>query len=249
MLNDEELERYARHILLRDVGGPGQQKLKQARVLIVGAGGLGSPILAYLGAAGVGTLGVIDDDVVSLSNLQRQIIHATDAIDVPKVESAAIALKRINPHVIIEPHNCRLDAENGAELIAQYDLVVDGSDNFDTRYLVADLCEDAKRPLISAAVGLFDGSITTLKPYETNEKGQLNPRYKDLFPNKPEPGSIPTCAEAGVLGALTGVIGSMQAVEVIKEIVGFGEGLVGRLVLYDSRSARFETIKYRRQAG
>lgn len=249
MLNDEELERYARHILLRDVGGPGQQKLKQARVLIVGAGGLGSPILAYLGAAGVGTLGVIDDDVVSLSNLQRQIIHATDAIDVPKVESAAIALKRINPHVVIEQHHSRLDAENGADLIASYDLVVDGSDNFDTRYLVADLCEAAKRPLISAAVGLFDGSITTLKPYETNDKGQLNPRYKDLFPHKPEPGSIPTCAEAGVLGALTGVIGSMQAVEVIKEIVGFGEGLVGRLVLYDSRSARFETIKYRRQAS
>lgn len=248
MLNDEELERYARHILLRDVGGPGQQKLKQARVLIVGAGGLGSPILAYLGAAGVGTLGVIDDDVVSLSNLQRQIIHATESIDIPKVESAASALKRINPHVTIEQHNCRLDEKNGAGLIAQYDLVVDGSDNFDTRYLVADLCEKARRPLISAAVGLFDGSITTLKPYEANEKGQLNPRYKDLFPNKPEPGSIPTCAEAGVLGALTGVIGSMQAVEVIKEIVGFGEGLVGRLVLYDSRSARFETIKYRRQA-
>lgn len=248
MLNDEELERYARHILLRDVGGPGQQKLKQARVLIVGAGGLGSPILAYLGAAGVGTLGVIDDDVVSLSNLQRQIIHATDAIDAPKVESAAAALQRINPHVTIEQHNCRLDEENGAALIAQHDLIVDGSDNFDTRYLVADLCEEAKRPLISAAVGLFDGSITTLKPYETNEKGLLNPRYKDLFPNKPEPGSIPTCAEAGVLGALTGVIGSMQAVEVIKEIVGFGEGLVGRLVLYDSRTTRFETIKYRRQA-
>lgn len=247
MLTDQELERYARHILLRDVGGPGQQKLKAARVLVVGAGGLGSPVLSYLGAAGIGTLGVIDDDIVSLSNLQRQIIHDTDALDRPKVESAAESLKRINPHVTVETHQSRLDADNGAALIAQYDLVVDGSDNFDTRYLVADLCEQEKKPLITAAVGLFDGSITTLKPYEQDEKGNLNPRYRDLFPQKPAPGSIPTCAEAGVLGALTGVIGSMQAVEVIKEIVGLGEGLVGRLVLIDSRSARFETIKYRRR--
>ncbi len=247
MLDEQELERYARHILLRDVGGPGQQKLKAARVLIIGAGGLGSPVLAYLAAAGVGTLGVVDDDHVSLSNLQRQIIHDSDAIDVPKVESARRSLARINPHVTLEAHECRLDESNGAELVAKYDLVVDGSDNFDTRYLVADLCETAEVPLITAAVGLFDGSITTLKPFESNEAGQLNPRYRDLFPKKPEAGSIPSCAEAGVLGALTGVIGSLQAVEVIKEIVGLGEGLVGRLMLYDSRDARFETIKYRRR--
>jgi adenylyltransferase/sulfurtransferase len=247
MLDEQELERYARHILLRDVGGPGQQKLKAARVLIIGAGGLGSPVLAYLAAAGVGTLGVVDDDHVSLSNLQRQIIHDSDAIDVPKVESARRSLARINPHVTLEAHECRLEESNGAELVSKYDLVVDGSDNFDTRYLVADLCETAEVPLITAAVGLFDGSITTLKPFEKNDAGQLNPRYRDLFPKKPEAGSIPSCAEAGVLGALTGVIGSLQAVEAIKEIVGLGEGLVGRLMLYDSRAARFETIKYRRR--
>ncbi len=247
MLNQEELERYARHILLRDVGGAGQQKLKSSKVLVIGAGGLGSPLLAYLAAAGVGILGVVDDDVVSLSNLQRQILHDTEALDEPKVQSASHALSRINPHVEVQTHQARLGIDNGLELISHYDLVVDGSDNFDTRYLVAELCEKAAKPLITAAVGLFDGSITTLKPYESNEKGDLNPRYIDLFPEKPAPGAIPSCAEAGVLGALTGVIGSMQAVEVIKELVGFGEGLVGRLVLYDSRSARFETIKYRRR--
>ena len=247
MLSDQELERYARHILLRDVGGPGQQKLKAAKVLVIGAGGLGSPVLAYLAAAGVGTLGVVDDDIVSLSNLQRQIIHDSDAVDVPKVESAVKSLQRINPHVTLQTHQMRLDESNGQDLITQYDWVVDGSDNFDTRYLVADLCEGAEKPLITAAVGMFDGSITTLKPFAVNENGDQNPRYRDLFPEKPAPGSIPTCAEAGVLGALTGVVGSMQAVEVIKEIVGFGEGLVGRLLLYDSRSARFETIRYRRR--
>lgn len=247
MLDDLELERYARHILLRDVGGIGQQKLKQARVLVVGAGGLGSPVLAYLAAAGVGTLGVIDDDEVSLSNLQRQIIHDTDNVGSAKVLSAAQSLARINPHVHIETHQARLNEENGAALIGRYDLVIDGSDNFDTRYSVADLCEQVGKPLITAAVGLFDGSITTLKPFERDSGGQLNPRYRDLFPKKPEPGSIPSCAEAGVLGALTGVIGSMQAVEAIKEIVGLGEGLVGRLLLYDARSARFETIRYRRK--
>lgn len=247
MLSEQELERYARHILLRDVGGPGQQKLKAARVLVIGAGGLGSPLLAYLAAAGVGTLGVVDDDVVSLSNLQRQIVHDSDALDLPKVESAARSLARINPNVTVVAHQTRLDADTGPKLVASYDLVVDGSDNFDTRYLAADLCEAAQKPLITAAVGLFDGSITTLKPFETDEKGNPNPRYRDLFPNRPAPGSIPSCAEAGVLGALTGVIGSMQAVEVIKEIVGLGEGLVGRLVLYDARAMRFETIRYRRR--
>ena len=247
MLSENELERYARHILLRDVGGPGQQKLKAARVLVVGAGGLGSPLLAYLAAAGVGTLGIVDDDTVSLSNLQRQILHDTDAVGCPKVESARASLARINPHVTVIPHAERLTEDNGPALISGYDLVVEGSDNFDTRYCIADLCEAAKIPLITAAVGLFDGSVTTLKPYETDAKGQLNPRYRDLFPQKPAPGTIPSCAEAGVLGALTGVIGSMQAVEVIKEIVGLGEGLVGRLLLYDARAARFETIRYRRR--
>nr|WP_321455127.1 molybdopterin-synthase adenylyltransferase MoeB [uncultured Cohaesibacter sp.] len=248
MLSSEELERYARHILLKDVGGPGQQKLKAAHVLVVGAGGLGSPLLAYLAAAGVGTLGVVDDDQVALSNLQRQILHDTDAVGTLKVDSAAKSLKRINPHVELEIHPVRLQEANGASLLSGYDLVVDGTDNFDTRYLLADFCEQACKPLISGAVGMFDGSITTLKPYECDEKGKLNPRYKDLFPNRPTPGAIPACAEAGILGALTGVIGSMMALEVIKEIVGLGESLVGRLILYDARAARFETIRYRRRA-
>ena len=248
MLSSEELERYARHILLRDVGGPGQQKLKAAKVLVVGAGGLGSPLLAYLAAAGVGTLGIVDDDQVALSNLQRQILHDSDAVGSTKVESATRSLLRLNPHVSVHQHAVRLDANNGAALIADYDLVVDGTDNFDTRYRVAELCEEAKKPLITGAVGMYDGSITTLKPYEHDDKGKANPRYCDLFPNRPAPGVIPACAEAGILGALTGVIGSMMALEVIKEIVGLGEGLVGRLILYDGRSARFETIRYRRRA-
>nr|WP_321461718.1 molybdopterin-synthase adenylyltransferase MoeB [uncultured Cohaesibacter sp.] len=247
MLSAEELERYARHILLRDVGGAGQQKLKAAKILIIGAGGLGAPLLAYLAAAGVGELGIVDDDQVELSNLQRQIIHASDAVGSMKVESATQSLLRINPHVRVRQHALRLDGANGADLIGDYDLVVDGSDNFDTRYLVADLCEALAKPLITAAVGMYDGSITTLKPYEQDERGARNPRYIDLFPRRPAPGAVPACSEAGILGALTGVIGSMMALEVIKEIVGLGEGLVGRLILYDGRSARFETIRYRRR--
>ena len=247
MLSKEELERYARHILLRDVGGPGQQKLKTTRVLVVGAGGLGSPLLAYLAAAGVGTLGIVDDDSVALSNLQRQIIHDSEAVGLLKVESAAASLARINPHVTVQPHAIRLDEVNGKALLQSYDIVVDGTDNFDTRYLTAELCEEARRPLITGAVGMFDGSITTLKPYETGPEGHLNPRYRDLFPQRPAPGTIPACSEAGILGALTGVIGSMMALEVIKEIVGLGEGLVGRLILYDARASRFERIRYRRR--
>ena len=247
MLSNEELQRYARHILLRDVGGPGQQKLKAARVLVIGAGGLGSPLLAYLAAAGVGTLGIVDDDKVSLSNLQRQIIHDSETVGTRKVESAARSLQRINPHVTVEPHALRLDEVNGADLVARFDIVVDGTDNFSTRYLMADLCEAACKPLITGAVGMYDGSLTTLKPYEQDDKGRPNPRYRDLFPSRPAEGTILACAEAGVLGALTGVMGSMMALEVIKEIVGLGQGLVGRLVLYDARSARFETIRYRRK--
>ncbi|WP_316862281.1 molybdopterin-synthase adenylyltransferase MoeB [uncultured Cohaesibacter sp.] len=247
MLSDQEIERYARHIVMHDIGGPGQQKLKQARVLVVGAGGLGSPVLAYLAACGVGTLGVVDDDTVSLSNLQRQILHASEAVGTAKTESARSSIKRSNPHVTVIAHPVRLTRENGAALVADFDIVVDGSDNIETRYLLADLCEDRHIPLVTAAVGLFDGSITTLKPYEFDEKGRPNPRYRDLFPVGPDKGTQRSCAEAGVVGALTGIIGSMQALEVIKEIVGIGEGLVGRLVLYDGRSARFETIAYRRR--
>jgi molybdopterin-synthase adenylyltransferase len=244
MLNDNELERYARHIVLREVGGPGQAALKRARVLIVGAGGLGAPVLLYLAAAGVGTLGVIDDDVVALSNLQRQVIHATPDIGVPKVKSAAAAIDRLNPNVAVETHAARLTNENALELASRYDIVADGSDNFETRYLVSDACYFAKKPLVTAAVGTFDGTLTTLRAHERAPDGRPNPSYRCLFPEPPPPGTVPACAEAGILGALTGVVGSLMALEVIREIVGFGEGLVGRLLMIDARALRFETLTY-----
>ncbi len=247
MLNSDELERYARHIVLREVGGPGQAALKRARVLVVGAGGLGAPILLYLAAAGVGTLGIVDDDTVALSNLQRQVIHGTPEIGDPKVVSAAAAIARLNPHVAVETHATRLDAGNALALIGQYDLVADGSDNFSTRYLVSDACYFARRPLVTAAVGSFDGTLTTIRAHERSESnaaGAPNPTYRCLFPEPPPAGSVPACAEAGILGALTGVLGSLMALEVIREIVGFGEGLVGRLLMLDARSMRFETLAY-----
>jgi molybdopterin-synthase adenylyltransferase len=244
MLSSDELERYARHIVLRDVGGPGQAKLRRARVLVVGAGGLGAPLLLYLAAAGVGTLGIIDDDVVSLSNLQRQVIHTTPDIGVAKVDSAAAVINRLNPHVAVAQHAVRLTAANALDLLGRYDLIADGSDNFATRYLVSDACYFAKKPLVTAALGVFDGTLTTIRAHETNANGTPNPTYRCLFPEPPPPGTVPTCAEAGVLGALAGVIGSMAALEVIREIVGFGEGLVGRLVMLDARAMRFETLRY-----
>jgi molybdopterin-synthase adenylyltransferase len=244
MFSAQELERYARHIVLREVGGPGQAALKRARVLVIGAGGLGSPALLYLAAAGVGAIGVIDDDKVALSNLQRQVIHATPDIGVLKVETAASAIRRLNPHVTIEQHAVRLGAANALDLIQGYDIVADGSDNFPTRYLVSDACFLARKPLITAAVGIFDGTLTTLRAHERSSDGTPNPTYRCLFPEPPPPGSVPVCAEAGILGALTGVLGSMMALEVIREIVGFGEGLVGRLVMLDARSMRFETLVY-----
>jgi adenylyltransferase/sulfurtransferase len=244
MLTPEELERYARHIVLREVGGPGQAALGRARVLVVGAGGLGAPALLYLAAAGVGTLGVIDDDAVALSNLQRQIIHRTTDVGRPKVDSAAAAIARLNPHVKIAVHAERLTAANALALIASYDIVADGSDNFATRYLVSDACYFAKKPLVTAAVGTFDGTLTTIRAHECGLDGNPNPTYRCLFPEPPPPGTVPACAEAGILGALTGVLGSMMALEVIREIVGFGEGLVGRLLMVDARAMRFETLNY-----
>ncbi|MCW2308753.1 molybdopterin-synthase adenylyltransferase MoeB [Rhodobium gokarnense] len=242
----EELERYARHIVLADVGGPGQQKLAASKVLVVGAGGLGAPVLVYLAAAGIGTLGTVDDDVVSLSNLQRQVIHDTDAVGIKKVESAARSIARINPNVAVETHPLRLEDANADDIIGAYDIVVDGTDNFATRYRLADRCEALEKPLVTAAVGTFDGSITTLVPFMDGPDGGKNPRYRDLFPSPPPDGLLPTCAEAGVLGALTGVIGSLQALEVIKLIAGVGEPLIGKLLLFDARSMRFETIGYAR---
>ena len=243
-LSPEEVERYARHIVLHGVGGPGQQKLKAARVLSIGAGGLGSPFIQYLAAAGVGTIGVVDNDTVSLSNLQRQVLHGTSDIGRPKVDSAAEAVMRINPHVRFVKHPFRFDASNAPALLADYDVIGDGSDNFETRYIVSDASFHAKRPLVTAAVGEYDGSITTLRPFEIGKDGRPNPTYRCLFPEPPPAGSIPACSEAGILGALTGVVGAMMALEVIREITGFGENLVGRILLMDTRAMRFETMNY-----
>lgn len=247
-LTSEELERYQRHIILPEIGGAGQQKLKRARVLVIGAGGLGAPILQYLAAAGVGTIGIVDDDTVSRSNLQRQVIHDTDAIGRPKLESAARTIARINPNVSVVQHNIRLTAGNAGELVAGYDMVADGSDNFATRFAVADACAEQERPLVHAAVGRFDGSLTVLKPFEAGPDGSRNPSYRDLFPEPPPPGLVPSCAEAGIVGALTGVIGTLQAMEVIKLITGIGEPLVGRILLYDALNARFDTVRYKARA-
>jgi adenylyltransferase/sulfurtransferase len=244
MFSPEELERYARHIVLREVGGPGQAALKRARVFVIGAGGLGAPALLYLAAAGVGTLGIIDDDEVTLSNLQRQVIHGTPEIGLAKVASAAASVHRLNPHVAVATHATRLLAANALDLIGGYDVVADGSDNFSTRYLVSDACYFAGKPLVTAAMGTFDGTITTIRAHERAADGTPNPTYRCLFPEPPPAGTVPTCAEAGVLGALAGVLGSLMALEIIREIVGFGEGLVGRLLMLDARSMRFETLRY-----
>ena len=244
VLERDEVERYARHIVLPEIGGAGQQKLKAARVLLIGAGGLGSPLLQYLAAAGIGTIGIVDDDVVSLSNLQRQVLHGTADVGRSKTDSAYDAAARINPHVTIIRHHMRANARNIAALVRDYDVVADGSDNFETRYLVSDACCIEQRPLVTAAVGAFDASLTTLLPFEKNASGALNPTYRCLFPEPPPAGSVPACAEAGVLGALTGIAGSLMALEVVREIVGFGQGLVGRLLLFDARMMRFEMLGY-----
>lgn len=248
-LTDDELTRYARHIVLPEIGGPGQQKLKKAKALVIGAGGLGAPVVLYLAAAGVGTLGIVDDDVVSLSNLQRQVVHDTASVGKPKTASAAEAIERVNPNVTVVLHDTRLTVANAPTLIAGYDVVIDGSDNFDTRYALADACEAARVPLVQAAVGRFDGSLTVLVPYETGANGELNPGYRDLFPEPPPAGLVPSCAEAGVLGALTGVMGTLQAMEAVKLITGIGEPLIGRLMLYDALGGRFDEVRYRRSAS
>jgi len=244
MLTTEELERYARHIVLREVGGPGQLALQRARVLVVGAGGLGTPVLLYLAAAGVGTLGIVDDDAVSLSNLQRQVIHGTPDLGRPKVESAANVVGRLNPNVMVEPHGVRLTGANAVDLIGRYDLVADGSDNFATRYLVSDACYFAGKPLVTAAVDSFDGTLTTIRAHERGPDGRPNPTYRCLLPQAPAPRTVAAWPEARLLRALDGIVGSLDAVEVDREIVGFGDGLVGRLLMIDARSMRFETLRY-----
>ncbi len=242
-LTKSEIERYKRHIVLRDVGGAGQQRLKGARVLLIGAGGLGSPLITYLAAAGVGTIGIVDDDVVSLSNLQRQIVHDTASVGRPKVESAAATVERLNPNVTVEAHRMRLDADNAMDMVSRYDIVADGSDNFATRYLVSDACHLAKKVLVYGAVGPFDGYVTTFKPHTTNAAGTPYPSYRCLFPEAPPPGTVANCAEVGVLGCVVGVVGTLMATEVLKEILGLGESLAGRLMIWDALSAAFQEVQ------
>ena len=233
----EELERYARHIVLHEIGGPGQQKLNSARVLVIGAGGLGSPAILYLAAAGVGTLGVVDDDVVSLSNLQRQVLHSTQEVGEPKTESAKRAVSGINPNVGFMAHPCRLEAGNAEDLIGGYDVVLDGCDNFETRYLVNRTCVALGKTLVSAAIGRWEGQLSVFRPHLGG------PCYECVFPEAPAPGTVPACAEAGVLGAMAGVMGTMQAVEAVKVITDAGEPLDGRLFLYDALRADTRTIR------
>ncbi len=236
MLSDDELDRYARHIVLREFGGAGQARLKAARVLVIGAGGLGSPCIQYLAAAGIGTLRVVDYDIVALSNLQRQVLHGTPDIGRPKVASAKDAIQRLNPHVAIEAMQTRITATNAADLLAGCDVVADGSDNFATRLMVADAAHAARVPLVSAAVGPFDGQLAVFKGWQTDM-----PCYRCLVGHDPAQ-SDRSCADQGVLGALTGVMGSFQALEVIREISGFAPSLAGRLMLYDALGGRMRTI-------
>ncbi len=237
----EELERYARHIILREIGGPGQLKLKRARVLVVGAGGLGSPALMYLAAAGVGHIGIIDDDKVSLSNLQRQILHASERVGMAKVESARRAIAAINPHVEVIPFNQRLTEENADQVLAGFDLVLDGCDNFKTRYLVNALCVKRGLPLIAAAISQWEGQISLYDP------ANGTPCYACVFPREPAEGLAPTCAEAGVIGALPGVVGAMMAVEAIKHITGAGQPLKGEMLIYDALYGESRKMKLSRR--
>lgn len=241
-LSLDEINRYKRHLVLKEVGGEGQQKLKAARVLAVGAGGLGSPLIMYLAAAGVGTIGIIDDDRVSLDNLQRQIVHGTPDVGRYKAESAASMVGRLNPHVATVAHCERLTAANALELFGQYDLIADGSDNFATRYLVNDACFFARKPLVFAALGRFDGYLSTFRAFESGPDGTPNPSYRCLFPEAPPPGLVPSCAEVGILGAVAGVLGTLMATEVLKEVLGVGDSLVRKLVIYDALAGRFDTL-------
>ena len=241
--SEQELDRYARHIVLREIGGTGQVALKNAKVLVVGAGGLGAPALQYLAAAGVGTIGVIDDDIVDNSNLQRQVIHTSETIGLPKVQSAARAMTALNADIRVKPYHRRLTPDIAADLVADYDLVLDGSDNFDTRYLVNEVCVATGVPLIAAALTQWEGQISLYDPKSAT------PCYKCIFPERPDPALVPSCAEGGVLGPLPGVLGAMMAVEAVKEITGAGEGLRGRMMIYDALYAETRTIAMKRRAG
>ncbi len=239
---EAELDRYARHILLREIGGPGQKRLKGAKVLVVGAGGLGSPVLLYLAAAGVGVIGVIDHDVVEGSNLQRQVIHTDGRIGMPKVFSAEVAMRALNPFIEVRPYHRQLTEEIAVDLVRDYDLVLDGTDDFETRYLVNRACVAAGVPLISGAITQWEGQVSLFDP----AKG--GPCYACVFPVKPAAGLVPTCAEAGVAAPLPGIIGSMMAMEAVKWVTGAGEGLAGRLVIHDALYTETRVIGVKRRA-
>jgi len=243
VLTSEETERYARQIVLPEVGGPGQQRIKAARVLVNGAGGLGSPVLAYLTAAGVGTLGIVDHDRVARSNLQRQVIHGTPDIGRLKVESARDAIARLNPNVAVEPHAVRLTPKNARAIVAAYDVVVDATDNFPTRFAIADACAAERKPLVTAAVLTFYGTVTVLKPYETGPDGAPNPGLRGIM-TEPDDSVVPTCAEFGILGTVPGVLGSLAATEVLKIITGVGTPLVRRMLTLDLRDMSFDVLAY-----
>ena len=237
-LNDEQFHRYARHLILDEVGEEGQEKLLESRVLVVGAGGLGAPLLMYLAAAGVGTLGIVDDDEVDLTNLQRQIVHATGSVGRRKTESAKETIAALNPGIDVVTHDMRLDADNAAEIIAGYDLVADGSDNFDTRYLLNELCYQAGIPLVAAAMLRFEGQLFTFR----RDDDAPTACYRCIFPEAPPEDLVPRCEEAGILGALAGVMGTLQTTEVLKELLGLGESLAGRMLIYDALNTGFHTI-------
>lgn len=240
--SEAEIARYSRHILLREVGGVGQARLRAASVLIIGAGGLGSPASLYLAAAGVGRIGIADDDRLELSNLQRQIAHTTARLGAYKVESAAAAVAALNPEVAVEAHLLRLDAGNADALVSAYDVVCDGSDNFSTRFILADACVRQRKTLVSAAVLRFEGQLSTFKPHA----GPAHPCYRCLYPEPPPAGQVPSCSEAGVFGAVTGVMGTLQATEILKEIVKIGLSLSGRLLIWDALDMRFRMIGFKR---
>ena len=236
---DDQLERYSRHIILREVGGEGQKALMKAKVLVVGAGGLGSPVCLYLAAAGIGAIGIVDDDVVDLSNLQRQIIHQTQAIDGLKVNSAKAAMRALNPEVTVVTYPERLTVANIDSIIEGYDIIADGTDNFETRLLVSDTCVKLEKTLVSAALGPFDGQLATFKPHTHGDQ----PCYRCFVPEAPTADGQGTCADNGVLGAVAGVMGSMQALEVLKEIVGVGDSLAGKMLFYDALTAKQRVVK------
>jgi molybdopterin-synthase adenylyltransferase len=244
-LGPDEIRRYARHIVLKGIGGAGQQKLKAASALIVGAGGLGSPVIAYLAAAGVGRLTVVDSDTVSLSNLQRQVIHRTPDTGVPKSQSAKRFAAELNPEVALTAVTERLTAKNARALIKGHDLVLDGSDSFETRLAVSDACFAEAVPLVSGAITLYDGTLTTFAPHLRSASGDPNPTFRCLYPQSPAPGSLPACEEIGVLGPVAGVIGSLMAMEAVKLIAGIGTPLIGRLLVYDGQNTRFSEMRYR----